>query len=37
MTMPSSTTRLVEAIMKAIELTKSAPLATSDFAMADAA
>ena len=35
--MPSSTTRLVEANMKTIELTKSAPLGNSDLAMADAA
>ena len=36
-TMPSSTTRLVEANMNTIEATKSAPLANSDLAMAEAA
>ncbi len=36
-TMPSSTTRLVEANMKIIEVTKSAPLANSDLAIAEAA
>ncbi len=36
-TMPSSTTRFVEANMKTIEVTKSAPLANSDLAIADAA
>ena len=35
--MPSSTTRLVEATRKTVELTKSAPLANSDLDMADAA
>ena len=37
MTMPSSTTRLVEATMKTMADTKSAPLTKSDFAMAVAA
>ena len=37
MTMPSSTTRLVDANMKIMALVKSAPLAKRDFAMADAA
>ena len=36
-TSPSSTTRLVEAIMKTMALVKSAPLTNSDLAMADAA
>ncbi len=36
-TIPSSMTRLVEANMKAIAATKSAPLAKRDLAMADAA
>ena len=36
-TMPSSTTRLVEATMKTIDATKSAPPAKRDLAMADAA
>ena len=36
-TIPSSITRLVEAIMKAMAVTKSAPLAKSDFDMAEAA
>jgi hypothetical protein len=37
MTIPSSTTRFVEANMKTIELTKSAPRWNSVFAIADAA
>ena len=37
MTTPSSTTRLVDANMKTIELTKSAPRWKSVFAIADAA
>ena len=36
-TTPSSTTRFVDANMKIIEVTKSAPLANSDFAIAEAA
>ena len=36
-TMPSSTTRLVEANMKTMADTKSAPFWNSDLAMADAA
>ena len=36
-TMPSSTTRFVEANMKTIAATKSAPLANRDLAIADAA
>ena len=36
-TMPSSITRLVEANMKTMAATKSAPLAKSDLAMAEAA
>ncbi len=36
-TMPSSTTRLVEANMNTIEVVKSAPRANSDLASADAA
>ena len=36
-TMPSSMTRLVEAIMKAMAVMKSAPFAKSDFDMAEAA
>ena len=35
--MPSSTTRLVEANMKTIDATKSAPLTNSDLDMAEAA
>ena len=37
MTMPSSTTRFVEAIMKMSAATRSAPFAKSDFAIAEAA
>ena len=37
MTMPSSITKLVEEIMKIIALVKSAPRATSDLVIADAA
>ena len=36
-TMPSSTTRFVEANMNTIAVTKSAPFWKSDFAIADAA
>ena len=36
-TRPSSTTRLVEATMKTMAVTKSAPLATRDRAIAEAA
>ena len=36
-TMPSSMTRLVEANMKTMAATKSAPFTKSDLAMADAA
>ncbi len=36
-TMPSSTTRLVEATMKTVAETKSAPRWNSDFAIAEAA
>ena len=36
-TRPSSTTRLVDETMKTIAVVKSAPLATNDFAIAEAA
>ena len=36
-TIPNSRTRLVEANMKTMDATKSAPLTKSDFAMEDAA